>query len=450
MLYTLFSTSFHEVLGLTYLEINTIASFSACGMYLFLPILGYLADCYGPALLSVFSIWFFCPAYFINTYLVERIRYDQLVDGVVSPIYIYTLCFTFCLIGLATSALYFSSLLTCARIYPSHKGMAISLPVTCYGLSALIGSQILKLHYFQLENNRLDLYKVFRFFGILYLIVGLFSFVSSSIVVVEQELIFDIIDEETALLSECSSEIDIDPTTIEETPLTPQVSKFDPPNHHERFMAFLHDKSTWLLLFSLLLNIGPLESYQNNLGSILRNISPTANLSNQVSILAAASTVTRLILGWLSDFISSPNRKYPICRVWLVIAVIAIGIFGQYSNGILDPNIEVNYASIAAINGIAYGGLFTIYPIIVADVWSIDILGSTWAFFMIAPATGSILFSLLYGTNADSRCNDNARALFNNCLERYFTMTSLGLTISCLLVYITWRFVWFHRGLSQF
>ncbi|KAG7661230.1 MCH1 [[Candida] subhashii] len=455
LLFALFSTSFHEVLGLSYLQINSIASFSACGMYLFLPILGYLADCYGPALLSVFSIWFFCPAYFINTYLVQQLSHQRGdLEEVIPSVYIYSFCFTFCLIGLATSSLYFSSLLTCARIFPNHKGMAISLPVTCYGLSALMGSQILKLSYFHLSNGLLDLFKVFKFFGVLYLIIGLFSFISSSIVVVEQELIFDIVDEETALLSECSSVADLSISEIQQQqeaiPITPQVSKLDPPNHHERFMAFLKDPSTWVLLLSLMLNIGPLESFQNNLGSILKNISPTADLSNQVSLMAAASTVTRLIMGWLSDFISSPNRKYPICRVWLLIGIIGIGIFGQYSNGILDPKIKFDYGKLSLINGIAYGGLFTIYPIIVADVWSLDILGSTWSFFMIAPATGSILFSLLYGSNADSRCTENARALFNNCLSKYFTFTSLGLTISCLLVYFTWRFIWYKRGLSHF
>ena len=68
----------------------------------------------------------------------------------------------FCFIGLATSSLYFSSLITCARICPDHKGLAISLPITCYGLSALLGAQILKLPYFH-RHDVLDLEVVFLF-----------------------------------------------------------------------------------------------------------------------------------------------------------------------------------------------------------------------------------------------------------------------------------------------
>ncbi|EGW31882.1 uncharacterized protein SPAPADRAFT_140457 [Spathaspora passalidarum NRRL Y-27907] len=437
LLFSLFTISFHEVLGLSFMQINTIASFSACGMYFCLPVLGYLADCYGPALLSLFSIWFFCPSYLINSYIVCVLR-----EQPVSNKYIYAFCFTFFLIGLATSSLYFSSLITCARIFPNHKGLAISLPITCYGFSALIGSQMLKIDYF-LDQGQLDLYKTFRFFGILYFGIGALNFVSSSIAIVEQELIFNLEEEESPIIPDECMSVD------EETPLAPVMSRrssIEPPNHHQRFIQFLKDKSAWLLLVSLVLNIGPMESYQNNLGSILKNITPGADLSDQVSLMATASTVARLLVGGASDYLATKG----ICRVWLLIVVIFIGAIGQYANGVLDPNTPVNYSLIAMINGVSYGGMFTLYPTIVASIWGIDIMGSTWGSFMVAPATGSILYSLFYGHNADSRCTGNARGLFNNCLERYFTFTSLGLITSCALVYIVWKFIWYKRGLYIF
>lgn len=43
LLFTLYTSSFHEVLGLSYLQINMISSLSALGMYFCLPVLGYLA-----------------------------------------------------------------------------------------------------------------------------------------------------------------------------------------------------------------------------------------------------------------------------------------------------------------------------------------------------------------------------------------------------------------------
>lgn len=401
LLFTLYTASFHDLLGLSYLQINSIASLSALGMYFCLPVLGYLADSYGPALLSLFLIWFFCPSYFVNSYLVSL---------KVTSIYGY--CITFCFIGLATSSLYFSSLITCARIYPDHKGLAISLPITCYGLSALIGAQLLKLDCFH-QGGYLNLKVVFLVFGWLYLIVGILSFISSSIVIVELELLFNI----------AAPEDDVD-STDEESPLlelTPTRS-LEPPNHHQRFIRFLKDPSAWILLVSLILNIGPMESYQNNLSSILKH-SNHADLSNQVSLMAASSTVARLVLGVLSDYLS----KY-ICRVWLLLFIVVVGLMGQLTE------------TSAILNGAAYGGMFTLYPTIVASIWGIDIMGSTWGSFMVAPATGSVLFSMLYGKNADS-CS--------TCLQRYFYLTASSLGVSCILVLIAWR-LWFKRGFKKF
>lgn len=395
LLFSLYTSSFHDVLGLSYLQINLIASLSALGMYFCLPVLGYLADSYGPALLSLFLIWFFCPSYFVNSYLVSS-KSESVVG----------FCVCFCLIGLATSSLYFSSLITCARIYPDHKGLAISLPITCYGLSALLGAQILKLPYFHHHEN-LDLQVVFLFFAWLYLVVGIASFVSSSIVIVELELLFNVAttpDEETALLE-----------------LTPTRS-LEPPNHHRRFIEFLKDPSAWILLVSLILNIGPMESYQNNLGSILKHTNG-ADLPNQVSIMAASSTGARLLLGVLSDYVS----EY-VCRVWILVVVIMVGVVGQFSQ------------SSAILNGVSYGGMFTIYPTIVASIWGIDIMGSTWGSFMVAPAVGSVIFSMFYGRNADS-CSD--------CLLHYFYTTAGAMIISCIFVLVAWK-IWYAKGFTRF
>lgn len=404
LLFTLYTASFHDLLGLSYLQINSIASLSALGMYFCLPVLGYLADSYGPALLSLFLIWFFCPSYFVNSYLVN-LRVTS----------IYGYCITFCFIGLATSSLYFSSLITCARIYPDHKGLAISLPITCYGLSALIGAQLLKLPCFHKEGY-LDLKVVFLVFGWLYLFVGVISFIASSIVIVELELLFNI-----AAPEEIDSTDDDDD---EETPLLEltRTRSLEPPNHHQRFIKFLKDPSAWILLGSLILNIGPLESYQNNLSSILKH-SNHANLSDQVSLMAASSTAARLILGVLSDYLS----KY-ICRVWLLIFIIVVGIIGQLTE------------TSALLNGASYGGMFTLYPTIVASIWGIDIMGSTWGSFMIAPAAGSVLFSMVYGKNADSCAT---------CLSRYFYLTASSLGLSCTLILISWR-LWYKRGFKKF
>lgn len=415
LLFTLFGPSFHSVIGLSYLEINWIASLSAGGMYLCLPALGYLSDCYGPSILSFLSVWFFVPSYAFNSYLVST--------GC-NKLALY--CCTFCFIGLATSSLYFSSLLTCAKIFPKHKGLAISLPVTCYGLSALIGSQLLKLDYFRMiykldGGDMLDLVKVFRFFAWLYAIVGVLSFISSSIVLVEQDVIFDL-DE---------TDVDDASTPLLHDDLTPQrsVRSIDPPNHKKRFITFLKDVSSWVLLISLIMNIGPMESYQNNLSSIVAILQPVkseSNLSDKVSVLATSSTIARLVFGGLSDLLETKGYS----SVPLLLTSVVCGIGGQWFNNVV-------------LNGVSYGGMFTIYPTLVASVWGIDIMGSTWGSFMVAPAMGSIMFSLFYGKVADAGQNGNGVER----LHIYFAATSFSLLVSCILILSAYR-IWRKRGQS--
>lgn len=439
MLFSLFSSSLHELFGVSYLHINFIASLSAIGMYLCLPILGYLADCYGPALLSLILIWFFVPSYFVNGQVVKNLESHSF-----TKIHLYGFCISFFFIGLATSSLYFLSLLTCAKIYPEHKGLAISLPVTCYGLSTLLGSQLMKCSYFQ-QHGYLNLYKVFNFFGVLYLFIGMLNFVSSSIVSMESEVLFvneEEIDEGTEELPLIRTRSRHSHHSCEDDDnLIPQRSVIEPHKHQERYYKFLTDKSAWILLVSLVLSIGPMESFQNNLGSILINRDANGNLSDQISIMATSSTITRLAMGGLSDYLSSCKRRYPVCRVYLVIINLVAGIVGQFI--ITKP---VSFSTISVLNGSSYGGLFTIYPTIVASIWGIDMMGSTWGSFMVAPAIGSIGYSLFYGNEVDLKCGTEN----SNCLQTYFTSTTISLTISLILVVFVWRHMWWKQGFRVF
>lgn len=431
MLFSLFGLALHNSVGLSYTEINVIVSLSAVGMYLCLPVLGYLADCHGPALLSLISIWAFCPAYFVNAVIVRLVSQttEGLAEAKLSKTAVAVMAGSFCLIGLATSSLYFASLLTCARIYPNHKSLAISMPVSCYGLSTLIGSQIMKIAWFH-RGRELDLYRVFLFFAALYLVVGILNFVSNSIVSIEQEVIFG--ESEPLIRSDSESSLEL-------APLRSRRSSLEPVDHHSRFIAFLKDKSAWVLLISLVLNIGPLESFQNNLGLIIgATAGPNVLLSDQVSIIAALLTSIRLFIGAVADWMSSDARRYPVCKVWLLIALLIVGIVGQF--GVL---VFRNFAVVSVLNGICYGGLFTTYPTIIASIWGVDLMGSTWGSFMVAPAIGSIVFSLLHGHEMDT-------CVGSLCLYRYFIVTGTSVLMSVICVVVVWRGMWWARGLRCF
>lgn len=177
------------------------------------------------------------------------------------------------------------------------------------------------------------------------------------------------------------------------------------------------------------MNIGPMESYQNNLSSIVAILEPVkseSNLSDKVSVLATSSTIARLVFGGLSDVLETKGYS----SITLLLASVACGIGGQWFNNVV-------------LNGISYGGMFTIYPTIVASVWGIDIMGSTWGSFMVAPAMGSIMFSLFYGKIADAGQNGNDVER----LQIYFKATSFSLFVSCILVLTAYR-IWRKRGQS--
>lgn len=437
MLFSLFALALHNNVGVTYTQINFIVSLSAVGMYLCLPVLGYLADCYGPALLLLISIWAFCPAYFVNAVTVKLISAKYETQPELGTANVVVMAISFCFIGLATSSLYFASLLTCARIYPNHKSLAILMPVSCYGISTLIGSQILKVQYFHQTNGELDLYRVFSFFAALYLVVGVLNFISNSIVSIEQEVIFG---ESEPLLSD--SDPSSERLSVSDSALTPsrsQRSAIEPIAHHARFVAFLKDKSAWVLLVSLMLNIGPLELFQNNLGLIIESTARGhVQLSDQVSIIATLSTVIRLLIGVVADWMSSENRKYPVCKVWLLVGLSLVGTVGQFGAMYIP-----NFVTVSILNGVSYGGLFTTYPTIIASIWGVDLMGSTWGSFMVAPAVGSIVFSLLHGHEMDT-CGTG------NCLDRYFTVTGVSLFLSTVFILFVWRVMWWKRGLRSF
>ncbi|ODV93748.1 hypothetical protein PACTADRAFT_51501 [Pachysolen tannophilus NRRL Y-2460] len=434
LIISLFTPYFTKNLGYSQITINLIGSFIALGMYAPLPLLGYLADLHGPVLLAVISMILFCPGYYVAAFTFQN------------NLSYWYMCFSYAMIGCATSALYFSSLLSCAKIYPDYKGLSISAPVTCYGLSSLILSQLTKLDIFQKkipntkDDYELDIYKLFTFFSILYFALSAFNWVSSAIVSIERDIIFS--NQTTSQLS-----------TTEQTPLL--TDDLDPVpdenlviDHKLKFKNFLKDKSMYLLLASLFLCIGPLEMFITNMGSLISviGVETQVDISTQVSVHATASTLTRLIMGGLSDLLSNLN-KYPICRVYLLAFILICGIVGSI---LISLNYN-NFTIISALFGTSYGGVFTLYPTILANIWGVEIFGSTWGLFMLSPSLGSIFYGLLYGFRFDRYCqlhigSDKAY----NCLSATFLLISGGMFLSMVIVFICWKLIWVKRGFIVF
>lgn len=102
---------------------------------------------------------------------------------------------------------------------------------------------------------------MFQIFAFFYFILGVINWVSSVIVTIERDLIFE----------------------EEQTPL------IEPDDIHKRdFGVFLRDHSMYLFLFAFFLIVGPLETCITNIGSITTVIDPNGRkaIPLQVSLHA--------------------------------------------------------------------------------------------------------------------------------------------------------------------
>lgn len=261
--FSLFNSDFITHLGYTQVDINVISGSMLIGLYLTLPLLGYLADAHGSVMLAIIGLSL-TPGYLISLWV-----YNNHMSH-------WWMSLGFGLIGMGTSSSYFCSLLTCAKVFPDRKSLGISLPVTFYGLSSLILTWVLHLPIFSnKERGGISLEKVFYGLAVMYFIVGLINWVSSIVVSIEKEIVFErLLDEERQIYGSVPDDDHL----------------VDDQTHDEKFKLFLKDPVMKLGLVALFLLAGPLELYISNLGPISTIIH--GDVSTQVGVFSVFSTLT--------------------------------------------------------------------------------------------------------------------------------------------------------------
>lgn len=438
--FSLFTPAFISHLRYTQVSINIIAGSMLVGLYLTLPILGYLADSHGPVLLAIIGI-LVSPGYFF----VWKIYSNKLNE--------WFMAIAFFFIGMGTSSSYFCSVLTCARIFPDRKGLSISLPVACYGLSSFLLAWIFTWNYFINEKTgKIYMEKVFIFLFVLYAIICIFNWLSSVVVSLEKEIVFAKIFEEERLEDSRVLNGTTNPNygSLNNNNNNEQINEevgllnagvITTVKHEDKFKAFLKDPSMKLVLLSLFCLAGPLELFISNLGSIIKNINGGGEkvISKQVAIFSISSTITRLSMGVLSDIFHS-------CLSTIFLIHISVG-FTMIGFGLISINYQ-NLEIISVIIGIGYGTVFTMFPTLTATIWGVDILGSTWGLFLGAPAIGSIIFGLFYAIEYDSKCELPPSEIRGDsfCLKTPFLIFILVAFIGGVCIQSGWQRYWKKRG----
>ncbi|KAF5096014.1 hypothetical protein D0Z00_002926 [Geotrichum galactomycetum] len=452
-LFSMFSPGFQHDLGYSPVQINTISIASSLGMYLPVPALGYIADKLGPGNLGIISIILFTPPYLIAAYISQLSPMDAAAN-------FHLLAVCFASIGAATSALYFSGVLTCAKMMPRSPGLAISAPIACFGLSSLWQSQFIQLYFFNAEGN-IMLSPTFRFFAGLYLFAGITSYVGASVIgkvhgnnsLVALEPETPEVQQKLPLASSQNGNYGTTPNEPHPTAEPPTTDDDDEQwllyKRHENITQFLMDRTVWVFYFAFILISGPLEMYINNMGMIISTIPTGApSVTTNVSLFSAFSTLSRLLMGVLSDYVRDRvSRQIILVGILLFFALInflmASGVFTVLQNGAYFP---ISSSSV----GFSYGSVYTLVPTIVACTWGIENLGVHWGIFITAPAIGSTGYGYLFakvfeaasGTINMVADDTPTQCLGRNCYDATFLTTGTSVTVAAILVMMVWLFAW--------
>lgn len=373
--FSLFTDKFIKHLHYNQVDINIISGMMLIGLYLTLPLLGYLADAHGSVLLAIIGISL-TPGYLLALWVFKH-HLDYWVMAI-----------AFGLIGLGTSSSYFCSLLTCAKVFPDRKGLGISLPVTFYGLSSLVLTWVFHWKVFSNGKGEISIERVFYGLSILYSVVGVINWISSVVVSIEKEIVFAKLLDEERIQGDYGA-VDSTEDGILNAPLVNESS------HEEKFKAFLKDPTMKLMLVALFLLAGPLELYISNLGSITEVLSG-GDVGYQVGVFSLFSTLTRISMGILSDKIGTLHGNVNLILGFGVgLAIVGFGLIALGG---------VPMELISCLIGVSYGAVFTLFPTLSAIIWGVEILGSTWGLFLSAPAIGALVFGIIYAREYDTYC----------------------------------------------
>ncbi|CCE61908.1 hypothetical protein TPHA_0B02350 [Tetrapisispora phaffii CBS 4417] len=416
-LISLFTSSWQAQLHYTSKQINTIASVITLSMYLSPCILGVIADLHGPITLNFMAILGLAPSYLYLSYDYNSKMYQEEVNIPISSNFIPILvCFG--TIGVATSAMYFSALLTCAKLYPNRNLLSISLPTTFFGLSSLVGSQILRLRWFWNENEPLlNLSRVFKFLAASYVVVGLLAWISTAVL----SMLHNQKDEE---YGELEALLSVDESYNHQTEIK------------NKQMQFLKDPNTYYFLISVFLVLGPLETFVANMYMVADLLTSKNSFYNEsgaiLSVYSFFSTGTRIIAGLITEALTKRNKNlHSTLLIYIVLALFSqlyILRLTITSNGM---NTETELYAMSSLSGICNGALFTMYPTLLLNIYGKDLFGTVYGVMMIGPALGATYSFKRFGEIYDSKCsNTRSKA---SCISEFYGYVNIEIILGFLL-----------------
>lgn len=510
--FSLYGHLFQERLHYSQYQVNGVAIVSSFAVYLLVPLFGYVCDRFGPAPLSAVSAVLLGAGYGLAAALYKQGA--AVTEPSSGPSTFGWMIFAFILIGIGTCAIYIGCIATVAKNFGKgkHRGLALALPISAIGLSGMwqsqVGSRLLYERKPDGSKGDVDVFYFFIFLAVLLFVVGIFGTFTMN-VVDEQDLIDEAVEElERSGLLDGSALFTPGRTSaggygaVERSdPLEDEEDArlLDPAKDAEedaRFKKnwvlnaetrrFVGDSTMWCFAAGFFFMIGPGESFINNMGTVIKTLTPPSAIefgsetsaATHVSIICTASTTVRLLVGALTDLLApTPPTQHPQIPVTAartifhrlkfsisrVAFLIFFGLLLSLGFAILASGAIQNHADrfwiVSSLVGASYGALFSITPIIVTIIWGVENFGTNWGIVATFPAVGNTLWGLVYAAvyqagaektpNSPEEGNGDLFCYGTQCYAAAYWAMAGSAWIACLLVLWAWKGKngWAQRGI---
>ncbi|KAI0368451.1 MFS general substrate transporter [Pilatotrama ljubarskyi] len=187
----------------------------------------------------------------------------------------------------------------------------------------------------------------------------------------------------------------------------------------------------WLLFTVCALLSGSGLMYINNVGAISQALFANDNpdydevkaaqwQATQVSTISVMNCLGRILIGVIADF---TKAKLRLPRSFCIALVAGMFVISQVMCYFIEDIQNLWKAS--ALLGVAYGGLFGLFPTMVIEWFGLPHFSENWGFVSLSPMIGGNILSIAFGRNLDAHgTDDDASPAQNSSLSALSSLAS--------------------------
>ncbi|KAK6199514.1 major facilitator superfamily domain-containing protein [Scheffersomyces amazonensis] len=426
-LYSSYSPQLAKQLNYTASGSSTIALIGNFGAAISGPLAGLVVDRKGYTMSIIIG-----GLFIMSGYLGLKRQFDTIYGNV-----ILSSCLLL-LVGSGSTFINYACLKCCAISFPSIRGVATSLPLALYGLSALFYSVIASM-FFPGDTS--------SFLGFLaYSSIVIFCICAPSIMLCDKDHNPKQQQQQQTLPrrnSVSEKKLVTNPNSAYqklELEDSKDITGFALVKCYRFWLLFIATGSLASLgqmyIYSVGYMVKALISYRIQSEQIIDgDIIIQKDQQFQVGLISTANCIGRIISGIMGDIITQSFNKPRSLLLYLPsIGLMLTQLMGLFIRE--DSTLPID----SFLTGLFYGFIFCIMPIIVGDTFGMTNFSSNWGIVSLAPIIPSIFFTRLFGNIYDSNSIiDEIKGgvictLGNECYNSIFKLTFAISIISFITV----------------